>query len=107
MAKEVKPAFKIGDHVVFKGTTGRKKKLLDRWFDTKKAPEEIAIPAQVFRVTDHVVETCYGGVQVHYVLRGLGIGADGYGFSHNAAIGVEREMTKAREVELEAAPEGV
>lgn len=105
----VKPKFEIGDHVVFKGTTGRKKRLRDYLGGFRKDKDGkdvlIDIPAQVFRVTDHRVETCYGGTQVHYVMRALAIGSDGIGFEHAAAVTAENKLFNAREVELEAAPE--
>lgn len=100
----VTPKFSIGEHVVFKGTTGRKKRVLD-YLKRPKDDEVFSVPAQVFRVTDHLVETCYGGTQIHYGLRPLALGSDGLAFDHCGAVTAEREIWKAREIELEAAPE--
>ena len=98
-----KPKFNIGEYVFFKGTTGRKKRIFD--WQKKPTGEFQDVHAQVFRVTDTMVEACYGGTQVHYNLRPMTFGHDGFVFNHIGAVSVERDLFKAREIELDPAPE--
>ena len=98
----MEPKFKIGDHVVFRGTLGRKK--FFRFPFTKDAEKELQdVPAQMFRVTDTLIETCYGGTQIHYTLRPLGVGSDGLSYD-DRVVGVVKDLFKAREIELEISP---
>lgn len=87
--------FKIGDEVCFVGTKGKKK--FSMW---KKIDQEILVGAQVFRVVDVIVETCYGGTQVHYNLRAMAYGHDDVA-SCDSLVGVQRDLVRAREIELE------
>lgn len=93
-----KPKFKIEDEVVFKGTRNKKRRI---WFSKEQKLESVA-PAQVFRVTDVIIENCYGGTQIHYNLRPMSYGEDDSISDTTSLCGVMKDLIKAREIELEA-----
>lgn len=97
----MKAKFKIGDDVVFSVTTKRKR---FKWFYLREAKKEIhdAEPS-LFRVTDVNIETCYGGIQVHYNLRGTNITRSGFLQGDHSSASVTENLIRAREMELELA----
>lgn len=97
----MKPKFNIGDEVCFIGTKGKKKRFGWLPASAKKEKENETESAQVFRVTDVIIENCYGGTQVHYQLRPMSYGHDDVAAHENTPVGVHKELIKAREIELE------
>lgn len=95
----MKPKFKIGDSIIFKGSKNRKMKFFDRVFGKKEQFKVVEhnVTARVYIVTDIWIEICYGGTQIHYNLRGTFL--DG----KSLECGVEERTIRAREIELERA----